>query len=85
MCLPDADDTDFNAETIFTVSGWGLNDENGELNEELHHVDVPWVSDAQCRAAYRGIQTAEVTDRMICAGNVQEGDVDSCNGDSGGL
>ena len=47
----------------------------------LHHVSVPWVSDAQCKSVYG---SNAITDNMICAGNLADGGVDSCQGDSGG-
>ena len=43
-------------------------------------VDVPVVSDADCRKAY-GV--SDITDSMICAG-LDAGGKDSCQGDSGG-
>jgi len=80
-CMPNkltnpADET-FTAGTKFVVSGWGRTDES-PLSRVLHHVSVPWVNDATCR------RTLQITDRMICAGDVQNGKIDSCQGDSGG-
>ena len=43
-------------------------------------MDVPVVSDADCRKAY-GV--TDITDSMICAG-LDAGGKDSCQGDSGG-
>lgn len=62
------------------VSGWGVTAEGGFLPRYLRYVEVPIVSDADCRASY-GDQLRE--DEMICAG-VTEGGKDACNGDSGG-
>ena len=42
---------------------------------------VPAVTDAQCIDAY-GVN--RISERMHCAGNFQNGGVDSCQGDSGG-
>jgi len=82
-CLPDPSDENFAAGTKFVVSGWGRRGLDGNLNRpdgKLHHVTVPAVTDAQCRQAYG----ARLTARMHCAGNIQNGGVDSCQGDSGG-
>ena len=78
-CLPDPGDTSFEAGTNFVVSGWGARDD-GSIGGELHHVTVPFVSDTVCSQAYGG----GITTRMICAGDIQNGGVDSCGGDSGG-
>ena len=78
-CLPTASDKTFTAGTLFTVSGWGTTQWQGDQPHDLHFVKVPWVSDNQCKQAYSGI-----TDQMICAGNWVNGGVDSCQGDSGG-
>ena len=80
-CLPDAGDTQFTTADVFTVSGWGRNSSSGYLQHRLHHVEVPWVSDAKCKEGYG--QSA-ITEAMICAGNFDDGGIDSCQGDSGG-
>jgi trypsin len=61
-----------------TVTGWGTLSSGGSSPDQLQKVDVPVVSDADCRAAYG---TTSIKDYMICAG--EEGK-DSCQGDSGG-
>ncbi|MFI0414471.1 MAG: S1 family peptidase [Candidatus Thiodiazotropha sp.] len=68
------------AGTPLTVMGWG----NMSVSEEnfpnrLQEVQVPLVSQDECRQKYDG----NVTDNMICAGFTQGGK-DSCQGDSGG-
>ena len=78
MCLPDVADTQFTSDDIFTVSGWGKNRED-EYIDQLYYVQVPWVSDNQCKQAYR-----RISNQMICAGNWANGGVDACQGDSGG-
>ncbi|KAH0628521.1 hypothetical protein JD844_009831 [Phrynosoma platyrhinos] len=45
----------------------------------LQCLNVPILSDEECRNAYPG----QITDNMICIGNL-EGGQDSCQGDSGG-
>ncbi|XP_047545819.1 trypsin-2-like [Vanessa atalanta] len=64
--------------TNVVVSGWGATSENGESSDNLMAVEVPTVSNDQCRRSYRTL-----TVRMVCAG-VPEGGKDSCQGDSGG-
>ena len=75
MCLPDGRDRCFDS---FTVSGWGHSSFQGEHNTKLHHIDVPLIPDAKCR------KQTELTEQKICAGNLDNGGVDSCQGDSGG-
>jgi len=68
------------AGTVCTVTGWGTTHEGGlMLPSQLQKVDVPVVSDEECRVAYGD----QVQDSMICAG-LKEGGKDSCQGDSGG-
>jgi len=80
-CLPGPEDTNFAPGTNFVVSGWGASHEIfGLAPTVLHHVTVPWVSDTQCKNAYGN----GITERMICAGDVENGGIDACQGDSGG-
>ena len=62
-----------------TVSGWGTLSSGGSQPTVLHSVDVPGITNAQCGQAYSGIRNA-----MLCAGDVANGGIDSCQGDSGG-
>merc|ERR1712098_704962 len=66
--------------TVCTVSGWGTTREGGSLGRVLQKVDVPVVSDDDCRVSYG---SSSVYDSMICAG-LPQGGKDSCQGDSGG-
>merc|ERR1712212_1236349 len=52
----------------------------GSLAKVLTKVDVPVVSDDDCRGSYG---QSEIADSMICAG-LDAGGKDSCQGDSGG-
>jgi secreted trypsin-like serine protease len=73
--------TAFNSGT-FTVAGWGAAREGGGQQRFLLKAQVPFISDAQCRASggsYGGLIAAE----EICAG-LPSGGVDTCQGDSGG-
>lgn len=63
-----------------TVAGWGTT-EWGSGSDELLHVDVPYITDAECSGAYGWEFDA---DTMLCAGDLENGGVDSCQGDSGG-
>ncbi|XP_065568694.1 trypsin-1-like [Artemia franciscana] len=64
-----------------TVSGWGTTSAGGSLSDVLLAVNVPVISDADCRGAYG---ETDVADSMICAGDLANGGIDSCQGDSGG-
>nr|WP_083661161.1 trypsin-like serine protease [Actinophytocola xanthii] len=64
----------------FTVAGWGAATEGGGQQRYLLKADVPFISDAQCQSAYSDLVPAE----EICAGNWDDGGVDTCQGDSGG-
>nr|AYN79048.1 cooconase 5 [Heliconius aoede] len=64
--------------TPVLVTGWGSTSENGASSDTLMAVEVPTVSNDECRKKYRSL-----TERMFCAG-VPQGGKDSCQGDSGG-
>uniref|UniRef100_A0A8C4TMG1 trypsin n=1 Tax=Erpetoichthys calabaricus TaxID=27687 RepID=A0A8C4TMG1_ERPCA len=62
------------------VSGWGnLKISEVQYPDVLQCLQVPILSDATCRQAYKN----EITSNMFCAG-FMEGGRDSCQGDSGG-
>ena len=61
------------------VSGWGGLESGGTTSDRLQAVNLPIVSQEDCRQAYPG----DITAGMICAG-LPEGGRDSCQGDSGG-
>ncbi|MFF2020376.1 serine protease [Streptomyces sp. NPDC058171] len=65
----------------FTVAGWGAAREGGAQQRYLLKANVPYVSDAVCQQAYG---SSLVPGEELCAGNVQNGGVDTCQGDSGG-
>ncbi|XP_018580036.1 trypsin delta [Anoplophora glabripennis] len=64
-----------------TITGWGLLTEQGPLATVLQVVQVPIISQANCRAAYG---QNSVTDRMFCAAVLGVGGRDACQADSGG-
>uniref|UniRef100_A0A4X2LVE8 trypsin n=1 Tax=Vombatus ursinus TaxID=29139 RepID=A0A4X2LVE8_VOMUR len=62
------------------VSGWGNTAIDGaDYPDLLQCLNVPILSDAQCKSSYPGL----ITENMVCAGFL-EGGKDSCQGDSGG-
>ena len=82
-CLPPTGGSmggDFLAGKTMTVSGWGTLSSGGSQPDELHSVNVPGITNAKCNQAYSG----GITTNMLCAGNVANGGIDSCQGDSGG-
>ena len=79
-CLPDASFAgDFLAGKTLTVSGWGSLASGQAGPSVLHKVNVPGMTQEQCKANYPG----QITSDMLCAG-VPQGGIDSCQGDSGG-
>merc|ERR1711973_488867 len=73
---------EINQGQFLTVSGWGRLESGGNSPDELHAVKVPYITNAQCQEAYG--EQYRITNRMMCAGNVENGGIDSCQGDSGG-
>ncbi|XP_034478333.1 trypsin eta-like [Drosophila innubila] len=63
------------------VVGWGYREEWGPSSPHLEQAYVPIVSSEQCNNIYG---KGEVTERMICAGDVAQGGRDACQGDTGG-
>merc|ERR1719495_2684704 len=63
------------------VSGWGALEQGSFGPDALHGVNVPLITDAECKQAYGA---SSITSNMICAGDVADGGIDSCQGDSGG-
>lgn len=69
----------------FTVLGWGATREGApKPQRHLREVDVPYVSDRTCAAAYRDLGHGFAAKKMLCAGDTKHGGVDACQGDSGG-
>jgi trypsin len=67
------------AGTMCTVSGWGNTMSSNADRNKLQRLEIPILSDRDCKNAYPGM----ITDAMFCAGYL-EGGKDSCQGDSGG-
>lgn len=73
--LPDA--------TMFTTIGWGNATSEGRYNEDhLLEANVPMIGNDVCHD--RGGRYESIVDSQICAGYLNEGGTDTCNGDSGG-
>ncbi|XP_049871049.1 trypsin-1-like [Pectinophora gossypiella] len=78
VCLPSAGLSYSNYSGV--VTGWGTTEEGGSVANTLQEVNVPIISNADCRkTAYK----QRITDNMLCAGE-PEGGRDACQGDSGG-
>ncbi|XP_034101912.1 trypsin-1 [Drosophila albomicans] len=80
VCLPTPTET-YAGQTA-VVTGWGALSEGGPVSDTLQEVEVPVLSQQECRDSNYG--SSKITDNMICAGYVEEGGKDSCQGDSGG-
>ena len=65
-----------------TVSGWGTQSAGGSQPKVLYSVDVPGITSTQCAEKYSG--QVNVLRSMLCAGDVVQGRIDACQGDSGG-
>ena len=80
-----ADAGSYAAGVLATVVGWGstlgLPEGTPELPRVLREVEVPIVSDADCRSIY---PDAFFPPGMICAGYQDLDGKDACSGDSGG-
>jgi trypsin len=63
-----------------TITGWGTTSEGGSISQVLREVQIPIITNADCRYYYGA---SSITDRMVCAYTAAERK-DSCQGDSGG-
>ncbi|XP_065343147.1 trypsin-1-like [Cloeon dipterum] len=80
ICLPTVTEEKYVGK-IGTASGWGTTQEDGKPSCVLREVDVPVMSNEDCRKTNYTEQM--ITDNMMCAG-YPDGQKDSCQGDSGG-
>lgn len=84
-CLPTRSWTgDFLVGKMLTVSGWGAISQGGGSPTVLHSVKVPGLSNSRCNMIEHVNYKNRITSQMLCAGNVNDGGIDSCQGDSGG-
>ncbi|XP_042589725.1 serine protease 27-like [Cyprinus carpio] len=82
VCLAAAGSV-FGAGTESWVTGWGrLQPEGTQFPDILQEVMIPVVNNSACANAYKGIRN--ITSNMICAGLLNQGGKDACEGDSGG-
>uniref|UniRef100_A0A8C1P691 Zgc:123295 n=1 Tax=Cyprinus carpio TaxID=7962 RepID=A0A8C1P691_CYPCA len=73
----------FGAGTESWVTGWGKLQSGGtQFPDTLQEVIIPVVNNSACANAYKGMYT--ITSNMICAGLLNQGGKDACEGDSGG-
>ena len=81
-CLPTSKHRgDFLAGKTLTVSGWGIMGHGvDKCPDALHAAKVTGLSNKQCKKRH-GKQIDSV---KLCAGNIDDGGQDSCQGDSGG-
>ena len=81
-CLPGSNlgEKALNGETV-VASGWGRLSEGGNQAIVLNSVSLPVITTKECKNAY---SSRSITDAMLCAGNIVDGGIDSCQGDSGG-
>ncbi|KAG6447779.1 hypothetical protein O3G_MSEX005183 [Manduca sexta] len=68
------------ARTYFNATGWGATEEGGTITQRLMEVEIPVVSNTQCRMSYPRL----LTRNMFCGGNYYMGGQGTCQGDSGG-
>ncbi|XP_078580459.1 chymotrypsinogen A-like [Branchiostoma floridae x Branchiostoma japonicum] len=77
-CLPDASDT-FPAGTNCTATGWGVLEDGGTQPTSLYQVELPVIERSLCAQAYNTFSF-----NQLCAGDWDNGGIDTCQGDSGG-
>lgn len=69
------------------LAGWGKTHERGNDSTVLQHVQIPVISNEQCKEKYKAIgrfkDDSQFDDHVLCAG-FTEGGKDACQGDSGG-
>lgn len=73
VCLPTAGKSFTGTDGI--VTGWGATQEHGSIATNLQEVQVPIMSNRQCRTT--GYGSSRITDNMLCAG-LADGGRDSC-------
>lgn len=64
--------------TMCLVTGWGNTQSATESNAKLRGAEVPIVNQQKCMSAYRNANG--ITPRMMCAGLLNKGGKDACQG-----
>ncbi|XP_052865804.1 venom serine protease Bi-VSP-like isoform X1 [Anopheles cruzii] len=89
ICLPLTEtirSRDFTGYTPF-VAGWGRTQEGGKSATVLQELQIPIITNDECRTLYTKIgkvfSPKQFDNAVMCAGRI-EGGQDSCQGDSGG-
>ncbi|XP_077203234.1 granzyme A-like isoform X2 [Paroedura picta] len=75
---------DLRANTQCLVTGWGINENAGQISDILGEVNVAVVDRHICNDGHHYNSQPVVTKDMVCAGGVNNQRNDTCNGDSGG-
>ncbi|XP_049961052.1 trypsin-7-like [Schistocerca serialis cubense] len=81
ICLPPNDEKLYEG-TKAVATGWGTLQEDGKASCILQEVEVPVMTNEECRKNTK-YRESMITDNMMCAG-YPDGMKDSCQGDSGG-
>jgi len=76
--LPDGSEK-YNDKSLFLTSGWGETSNGGQLSDVLLSVTLPFVPHGVCKDIW-----SQLTPQMMCAGDIDKGKIDTCNGDIGG-
>jgi len=79
ICLPQKGEALKGGDNVVTI-GWGATQGGGEESRVLMQVEVPVVDSKVCAKAYPNM----IDETMVCAGDLEHGGIDSCQGDSGG-
>ncbi|CAJ1080380.1 chymotrypsin-like protease CTRL-1 [Xyrichtys novacula] len=82
VCLA-SNSSQFHNSTSCWATGWGRlgKDEPNQAFDSLQEVQIPVIGNNQCTCNYIPEPAANITDRMMCAGQENKG---VCQGDSGG-
>ncbi|XP_045583796.1 trypsin-1 [Procambarus clarkii] len=65
---------------LYFIAGWGKRGETGDISNVILDAYTPIVPYEDCINAYPN----QITDSMLCAGNVTSGGLQPCHGDWGG-
>ncbi|XP_059142253.1 transmembrane protease serine 9-like isoform X2 [Physella acuta] len=84
ICLPDPYDDPWASDSCY-AAGWGRLSESAiSGTENLQYVKLPLVNLTTCITGYRFRTDFYINDKKLCAGDYENGGIDSCKGDSGG-